>query len=294
VGRTDAVARFARHELLHGAVLERVERDDREAATGTQDRHRGHEAMPQVLELVVHRDTERLEDARGRIDAARALLLDAEDETTEVVRGHERLARAAPNDRGRDAAGLRLLAVLGEDAAQLDLIPAVHDVGRREAKVWVRTHVQRARRAKAEPSLSVGELDRREAEIEEDAVDLIEAVLAGHDVANREVGADEDGASAEPCEDPPCFRERFGIDVEPEEAAGRRAPVEDGLGMASPTDRAIEEAAIFAEIKLGEYFGQKNRLMKPPTEVAKRPLVWRPAQRVVPTFITCIPRPRDP
>jgi hypothetical protein len=54
--------------------------------------------------------------------------------------------------------------------------------------------------------------------------------------------------------------------------------------MASPTDRAIEEAAIFAGIKLGEYFGQENRLMKPPR-----------------SFITSsfssssfIPRPRGP
>ena len=37
--------------------------------------------------------------------------------------------------------------------------------------------------------------------------------------------------------------------------------------MASPTDRAVEEAATFAGIKLGEYFGQKNRLMKPPSFV---------------------------
>jgi len=37
--------------------------------------------------------------------------------------------------------------------------------------------------------------------------------------------------------------------------------------VASPTDRAVEEAATFAGIKLGEYFGQKNRLMKPPSFV---------------------------
>lgn len=89
-------------------------------------------------------------------------------------------------------------------------------------------------------------------------------MLAGHDVANREVGADDDGAVTEACEDAPCFRERGGIDVESEETAGRRGAIEDGLGMASPTERAVEEAASFAGIKLGEYFGQKNRLMKPP------------------------------
>ena len=95
-------------------------------------------------------------------------------------------------------------------------------------------------------------------------------MLAGHDVTNREVGPDDDGAVAEACEDAPCFRESCGIDVESEKAAGRRGAVEDGLGMASPTERAVEEAATFAGIKLGEYFGQKNRLMKPPTTFITR------------------------
>ena len=197
--------------------------------------------------------------------------LHAEDEAAEIVGLQEWLARATPHDGRRDAAGLRLLAVLGEDATQLTLSPAVHDVGRRwsAADVWVGAHVQRARRAKAEASLRVRELDRREAEIEKDAVDLVEAVVAGHDVANREVGMDEDRATWEPREDATGFGQGCGIDVEPEETAGRRGAVEDGLGMASPTDRAIEEAAVFAGTKLGEYFGQKNRLMKPPTFITR-------------------------
>jgi hypothetical protein len=74
----------------------------------------------------------------------------------------------------------------------------------------------------------------------------------------------EEGAIAESFEDAPCRGERCRIDVEPEEAAIRRAAVEDGFSMPSPTDRAVEEAATFAGIKLGEYFGQKNRLMDPP------------------------------
>lgn len=94
-------------------------------------------------------------------------------------------------------------------------------------------------------------------------------MLAGHDVANREVCANDDGAIAEAGEDAPCFFERRGVDVQSEETAGRRGAVEDGLSMASPTDRAVEEAASFAGIKFGEYFGQKNRLMKPPTFITR-------------------------
>ena len=84
---------------------------------------------------------------------------------------------------------------------------------------------------------------------------------AGHDVEKREVALSKDGTIAEPGKDKPRLIECFGIDVEPEEAARRRGAVEDRFRVSSPTDRAIEEAATFAGIKLGEYFGQKNRLM---------------------------------
>jgi len=94
-------------------------------------------------------------------------------------------------------------------------------------------------------------------------------VLAGHVVTKREVGADEDRPIAETREYATSLGERCGIDVESKEPAGWRGAFEDGLGVASPTDRAIEEAATFAGIKLGEYFGQKNRLMKPPTFITR-------------------------
>ena len=91
----------------------------------------------------------------------------------------------------------------------------------------------------------------------------------GHDVTNREVGVDEDGAFAEAREDAPCFGERDGIDVESEKTAGRRGALEDRLSVSSPTDRTVEEAATFAGIKFGEYFGQENRLMEPPTFITR-------------------------
>ncbi len=192
------------------------------------------------------------------------MLLDAEHETSEVVGRQERLARAAPHDRGGNARGFGLLAVAREDVAKVVLIPAVHDVRRFDPKSWVGSHVQRSFRAKAEAPPRVRELDRREAKIEKDAVEPVEAVTAGQDVATREVALIEDGAVAEAREDAVRLCERCGIDVEPEKPAIRRDPIEDGFGMPSPTDRAVEEAATFAGIKLGEYFGQKNRLMKPP------------------------------
>jgi len=264
VGRTNAVARFPDEELLRDPVLERVEADDREAPAGDQRAHGGLEALLKILELMVDGDAQCLEHARGGIDAAPALRFHACDEATEIVGGEEWLPRAATHDGGGDATCLGLLAELAERAAQLALVPAVHYVRRRDAEVRVGTHVQWAFRAKAEASPLVCELERGETEVQEDPVERRETVLAGHDVEKRKVGADEDRALAETCEDTTSFGESRGIDVETDEAPVGAGALKDRLGVAARADRAVEKAATFAGIKLGEYFGQKNRLMKPP------------------------------
>jgi hypothetical protein len=96
-------------------------------------------------------------------------------------------------------------------------------------------------------------------------------VLAGHVVENREVGADQDGAIAEARQLPSRDRESRRVDVEPEKPAIRRGPVEEGGRVAPTADRAVEEAATFTGSKLGEYFGQKNRLMNPPIARSRGP-----------------------
>ena len=262
VGRTDTVARLPDEELLRDPVLERVEADDRETATGTERAHSGLEALLKVLELVIDRDAKGLEDTGRWIDATPALRLHARDEAAQIVSGEERLPRAAAHDGGRHATRLGLLAELAERTAQLALVPAVHYVCRRDAEVRVGAHVQWAFRAKAEASLLVCKLERRETEVEDDPVERRETVLAGHDVEKREVGSNEDRALSKACQDLASFGECGGIDVETDEAPGRRGAFEDRLCVTARSDRTVEKAATFAGIKLGEYFGQENRFMK--------------------------------
>ena len=271
MGRTNAVARFAREELFDDPVLERVEGDDGQAASRLEDPERAGERGREVRELVVHGDTQRLEDSRGRIDPARPSRLHARDEATKLVRGLERRPRAPPYDRAGKARGFGLFSVFGEDATEVVGGPAVHDVGRPDAKVRVGTHIQRASRAKAEAPLFVGELERAEPEIQDDAVDRCEAVRAGHVVKNREIGSDEDRAIAEPRELLCGGGKRLGIAVDPEELSARPATVEDGGGVASGANRPVEITAAFMGIKLGEYLGQKNRLMNPPISRSRDP-----------------------
>ena len=274
VGRTDAIARFPGHELLRGTVFERVERDDREPATGNEHTHRGLEAACQIAELVVHGHPEGLEDARRRVGPAWPAGLHSRDEAAEFVRGRERTTGAPAHDRSSEAGGLGLLAEIGEDPPEVALVPGVHDVARRELEPrfrWIGAHVEGAGRMEAEATGLVGELDRREAEVEEDAVDADEVVLAGQVVEKREVGVDECGAITEARQLPSRDRKSRRVAVEPEKPAIRRGPVEEG-GCVSPTaDRAVEEAATFAWSKLGEYLGQENRLMSPPIARSRGP-----------------------
>ena len=86
-------------------------------------------------------------------------------------------------------------------------------------------------------------------------------MLAGHLVEIGEIGVDEYGAIAEARQLPSRDRQSRRVDVEPEKPAIRRSAVEEGGCVASPADRAVEEAATFMGSKLGEYFGQENRLM---------------------------------
>ena len=261
MGRTDAVARLTRHEGLHGAVLERVERDDREPTARTKDPERRGEALREIAELVVDGHPERLEYARRRIDLGAAGGLDAGDEPAELVSCRERPAGPAAHDRRGDARGLGLLAELGEDPPQRAVVPGVHDVGGRDGEPWIGAHVEGSARVEAEASGIVGQLDRGEAEIEEDAVELAEAVLTGDGIANREVRLNEDGAIAEGREARSGDGERGGIDVEAKKSSIRRAAFEECGSMPATADRAIEEAATFARSKAGEDLGQENRLV---------------------------------
>ncbi len=106
--------------------------------------------------------------------------------------------------------------------------------------------------------------------------------MAGHLVANREVPLDDDDALAETLQLPSRDREGRRVAVEAQEAARRRRALEEGDGMAAGADRAVQKKneATFAgplgrrgifPCKLGEYFGQENRLMKPPIARSQGP-----------------------
>jgi hypothetical protein len=246
-----------------------MERDHDDPPTGAENAHGRSETLLEVRELVIDRDAESLEDARRGVDAARPPHFHACHETAEIVGRLERRLDAATDDRSRDARRLRLFAVLGKDATKVLLSPGIHDVGRRLAKIRIGTHVESSSGTEAEAPFIVGQLDGREPEVEEDAIDRSEPVLAGQFVQNREIASSEDGAIAETRELSPGDGERCGIAVETKELSVRSAGVEDGGGVPSPTDRPVEVPAAGMRMKLSEYFGNENRFVSPMRLIAK-------------------------
>src|SRR5439155_13325570 len=117
VGRTLAAAFAIAHEALDDPILERMEADHREPATGPQHRERGRQRGLEGAELVVDGNPERLEHALGGMTVSKAgrsrnRRLDRLDE---VARPLERILLPAPDDRLRDLPRVPLLAVTLEN-----------------------------------------------------------------------------------------------------------------------------------------------------------------------------------
>lgn len=87
----------------------------------------------------------------------------------------------------------------------------------------------------------------------------------------REVGVDEYGATAEARQLPSRDRKSRRVDVEPEKPAVWGGAIEERACVPATADRAVEEAATFTGTKLGEYFGQENRLMSLPIARSRGP-----------------------
>src|SRR5215831_20845467 len=100
--------------FLHDAIFETVKGDDGELAARPQQRDRFVETARQDRQLVVDRDSQRLEDARGGMQSAPARRRATHDrrQSTRGLDGH---ARARGDDRSRHRVRAWLLTVLAED-----------------------------------------------------------------------------------------------------------------------------------------------------------------------------------
>jgi len=127
----DAVTALASHEALDDPILAGVVADDREATARPQRGERAGERGRKHLELAVHRDAERLEGARGRVNPSRICAAGGrggDDDLREVRGGHEPTLRTRRQDRRRDAACTAFFTKRREDSGELSLRRSVDEV----------------------------------------------------------------------------------------------------------------------------------------------------------------------
>ena len=156
------------------------------------------------------------------------------------------IGRDAPgvDDRPGDARRLGLLAVAPEERGQLGRVERGEQVRGGDAAGRVEAHVERAAGAEAEAALAVGQLEARQAEVEQAAVDGAEAAV-GRDLgqlAEVRLAQDEPVAEARPeSRLDPGDRRRIGIEAE--EAAIGVGGLQDPLGVPTAAQGGIDVKA---------------------------------------------------
>src|SRR5690606_36177029 len=127
-------------ETLDDAILQTVERDDREAAAGPQHSLGRVQPALQRVQFAIQMDTNGLKGARRRVRlVAGPLAKRAMHRADQIANRGERARRY---DEAGYTARLALLAIAVEDVGKLRLIHAIEELGRRLAGL-THPHIQR-------------------------------------------------------------------------------------------------------------------------------------------------------
>src|SRR5690606_1436433 len=139
--------------------------DDRDATASADHVRQRREERLELLELAVHRDAQRLERARGRVDAADPHRADgADDRASEIERGRELTLGERALHAPRDAPRALLVAVVEDDVGQLLVREPLDELERGLAGRAIHAHVDRTLAAEAHPARGVVDLRRADAE----------------------------------------------------------------------------------------------------------------------------------
>ena len=186
---------------------------------------------------------------------------DARDERRERDGVTELTAPLGLEHRTRDAPGARLLAVFAQHAFQLGFVDAMEPLRDARAAAAIHAHVERARAREAEATIRLVELERRDAEIEEDTVDRVPADgLENFADVRVRAGADR-RARAEARETTRGALARGLVPVDTEELAVRRGRVEDRFRVSRAAERAVDVAAAGARREPLDRLAKENGMV---------------------------------
>ncbi len=183
-------------ELLDDAILERMEGDDHQTTAGLQHPLGRNQRRFQFAELVVHRDAQRLEGARRRVDVAGLGAHDAADDVGKALRRGDRGFRALADDGLGDMARQALLAIGVDEVGEVGLLEPRDEVGGAVALAR-HAHVERPVEAEGEAAVGLVQLHGGDADIEHDAVDRGVAAIGGNLVEIGETVVDEGEPAAD-------------------------------------------------------------------------------------------------
>src|SRR3954470_15318289 len=175
--RADAIARPFAEGVLDDAILSRVVGDHAQPAAGLERITQRGQGGGERIELIVHRNPERLKQTRevGRTGPRSQYRADCVDE---IVAHHERRCQPAPRDLLRECATATLVREVGEHGREPLGRPRVEDIaGARHPlpfppSLSAHSHIQWSAFPKGEPALVAVDLMRADAEVQEDSVGL--------------------------------------------------------------------------------------------------------------------------
>jgi hypothetical protein len=140
--------------------------------------------------------------------------------------------------------------------------PYSEQLAHRLALRLVHAHVERAALPEREPALGAIELRRRDAEIDQEPVDGEDAEVGEHLPCPREGGVDQRHPVAERLQHQARGRQRVPVAVEPDQAAVRRGPFQDGAGVATQADGRVAVATAGPRLQPPEHLLQQDRHMR--------------------------------
>jgi hypothetical protein len=179
--RTDTVLAFAAHETLYDAILQRMKSYHSQPTTGREKFDGLRQGVPQSRQLIIHRDSQGLKRKRRRMEppsppspSYHCLLNDLD----QVACG---IQWPRLDDGLGNASRLSLLAVVVEEIRQLLSRETVDQIsGGRIARRGIKPHVQRSVGHEGEATIGIGQLERRQAKIEQYAIDWYEIMGVRH------------------------------------------------------------------------------------------------------------------
>jgi len=212
------------------------------------------------------------------MDAPRAATDGGRDHSCQFLSGAQRARR---HDGPRHSPRQPLLTIPIEKIGQPVHRPLVHDVGRGRRPLSGHAHIERALRLKGETTLRAIQLQRRDAQVEQNTVDPLEPCTGSQRRQIAKVPLPQHHSVSEGCEFRGSMVERCAVPIDAEQMAVRPAPLQDAPGVASRADCAVDPGAAWTDLQTGQdLIVQDGHVQPVPSRRAHTPN-WPTAPRMV-------------